>query len=913
MVEFLKAKPTSFVNQPVGVVGVDMGGQRAGQVLASTANNLAQQFFKEATDNEKKLGEDAALELPIRDTQGNLQFTSIDKSLSQVAQEAADPVVRRRYTEALGVDLYKRINEIRLDSTSSEDFNSKTQAFMGSYIDEVNKLGGAEYQNVITQSVTNLSTQHFYAMATEERKEQLRVASLNALAINQKSTADMAASARQDIKLNPNNILDIFETYEANVNLLAIQNDENLKTNNLNPAKHSAQDKVIRSALAIAAVKYVAQSATYNEILQIQEHLAIGKPLDPKVFGNKIDSKGFKDLMGYINDSPYKEQILKEVEALGVLRGKKESNDKAVESYNDKKDLEVIQELMRKPENKIAALNYESDINQQSNSIFKEWKNNNFVVNDKTVNALKDMTNNIMKATDLKSGGLKHNGKQIFLNQKGANALIRQTTGNFFVNHIVASGKFTNVEDMNELRNALVNRDENNQPNLASLNTEQKAVIEQMKPLIDSLDVSSNVVYNGINKVFTARKEILKQVTANQNKTNANKVIVTGAFTGGFGKNTTAKGKVLDDAFQIQPDYFDNNFLNDLAGDGEASTKARQIDLTIANGAHTNTFKNFIERATSGRSNDNTVTTAINMHKRYSTYNSGGVEIDVLDGTLDAKDHAILTLASNLIPNYKNADDFFGVANPTPSSMMTKIVEAFNNKDDVESKQRLKNIIGAGNNSYQYLISLGFDPREAQNMQFLPQLAASLNLSKDKTNTLLENMKDNLYVHGEGLIVDTLSSGNNSLKSKFSMLRVFNDPVSGEEDRARIRDYINKDLSALQVTNKLGEIEGSYKLNYVEQVMTGGTEVGMGITLGGTRKRPLGAKGESETFDDDDKKVFLHPYGDTSDIKNLKYAAVVRVGNSFRMLQTPDKGVLMYDTKELRLMLDQMKLEKSGD
>jgi len=912
MVEFLKAKPTSFINQPVGVVNVDMGGQRAGQVLASTANNLAQQFFKEATDNEKKLGEDYALELPVRDTKGKLQFTTMDKSLSQVAQEAADPVVRRRYSEALGVDIYNRINDIRLNSNSSSDFNDKSQAFMGSYIKEINKLGGSEYENVITESVAKLSTQHFYAMATEERKEQLRIASLNALAINQKSTDDMATSALQDIKLNPNNILDIIETYQANVNLLSIQNDENLKTNNLNPAKHSAQDKVIKSSIAIAAVKEVIQGASYNEILQIQEHLAIGKPLDPKVFGGKIDSKGFKDLMGYINDSPYKEQILKEVESLGVLRGKKESNDKAVESYNDKKDLEVIQEQMRNPENKIAALNFESDINQQSNSIFKEWKNNNFVVNDKTVNALKNITNNIMKATDLKSGGLKHNGKQIFLNQKGANALIRQTTGNFFVNHIVASGKFTSVEHMNELRNALVNRDENSQPNLASLNTEQKAVIKQMIPLIDSLDVSSNVVYNGINKVFTARKEILKQVKSEQNKTTANNLIVTQAFTGGFGANTDSKGKILDAAFQIQPDYFDNNFLNNLAVDGEESTKAKQIDLTIANGAHTNVFKGFIERATSGRSNDSTVTSAINIHKRYSTYNSGGVEIDVLDGTLDAKDHAILTLASNLIPNYKNADDFFGVANPTPSSMMTKIVEAFNNKDDVESKQRLKNIIGAGNNAYQHLINKGFDPREAQNMQFVVQLAASLNLGEDKTNALLDNMKDNLYVHGEGLIVDTLSSGNNSLKSKFSMLRVFNDSLSGEEDRARIRDFINKDLEALQVTNKLGEIEGSYKLNYVEQVMIGGTEVGP-LIFGATRKRPLGAKGESETFDDDDKKVFLHPYGDTSDIKNLKYAAVVRVGNSFRILQTPDKGPLMYDTKELRLMLDQMKLEESGD
>ena len=37
MVQFLKAKQTTFVNKPVGVVGVDMGGQQAGRVLANVA------------------------------------------------------------------------------------------------------------------------------------------------------------------------------------------------------------------------------------------------------------------------------------------------------------------------------------------------------------------------------------------------------------------------------------------------------------------------------------------------------------------------------------------------------------------------------------------------------------------------------------------------------------------------------------------------------------------------------------------------------------------------------------------------------------------------------------------------------------------------------------------------------------
>ena len=97
MVQFLKAKPTSFVNKPVGIVSTDTGGQRAGQVLANVANNLAGQFFKEATDQQKKLGEQYALNLPVRDENNNLVFQPIDTNLSAVARETAEPLIRKRY------------------------------------------------------------------------------------------------------------------------------------------------------------------------------------------------------------------------------------------------------------------------------------------------------------------------------------------------------------------------------------------------------------------------------------------------------------------------------------------------------------------------------------------------------------------------------------------------------------------------------------------------------------------------------------------------------------------------------------------------------------------------------------------------------------------------------------------------
>ena len=86
MVQFLKAKKTTFINKPVGVNSVNTGAVQAGQTLANVGKSLATEFFKEAEEEQIKLGKDVGLSLPTRDTEGKLLFQDVPSSLSAVAK-----------------------------------------------------------------------------------------------------------------------------------------------------------------------------------------------------------------------------------------------------------------------------------------------------------------------------------------------------------------------------------------------------------------------------------------------------------------------------------------------------------------------------------------------------------------------------------------------------------------------------------------------------------------------------------------------------------------------------------------------------------------------------------------------------------------------------------------------------------
>ena len=56
MVQFIKAKKTSFVNKPTGVVSVDTGAVQAEKVQSDVFNSIASMYFKEATQQEIEKG-----------------------------------------------------------------------------------------------------------------------------------------------------------------------------------------------------------------------------------------------------------------------------------------------------------------------------------------------------------------------------------------------------------------------------------------------------------------------------------------------------------------------------------------------------------------------------------------------------------------------------------------------------------------------------------------------------------------------------------------------------------------------------------------------------------------------------------------------------------------------------------------
>ena len=928
MVEFLKAKPTTFLNKRVGIVNADTGAIQAANTLANVANKIASEQFKQATLDEKKFGENYALSLPTRDLNGDLKFEKLDKNLSAVAREAAEPIRRKQYAEALSVDIYNNLNEIRLNSKTSDEFNSKTNAFMGEYINQISNVGGKEYANLITENIAKLGSQHFYAMATEERKKELRIASLNSLAINEKTTDELEAYLINEF----NNMQEgteiqtidrLLKEQENEIEQLLASNNANLKDFNLNPAKHSAQDLQINSVTGRALVKAAFNDTKYTNLLSIYRHIDQGSELDYDKMsagadGNVDENKKrvLAKIVNFVKQSAYKDEILKTMDTMLVSQGKLEGKIKADEAYERKNKELILEKEKELPENRLSAPKFFKQMDFAGSELLKEYEENNFIVTDNIVSRLNSITSRILKS-GTKEGLQLNDGSKVFLSNAGSLQLLSKVTGKVFMDHIVNSGEFTDVDSMNKLRVAMTNLDQNDDPEVRFLSGGQKTVIEQMMPLINKINLPKTDVFSAIDQEFTRRKERLVAQNKSAATTQKNNSIVTNAITGTFGSYTDKKGIVLDDALigEYNPNYF-NTFLDNLENSvGDTNRNARLIDLSIVNKAHPKSFKNFMERSVSGtNTNIQQIQTAISLYKRYSTYNVNGTPIDVLSGVLDKKTHSILTIASNIIPNYKGADDFLGIRNPNAASMMTRIVDAYNNKDTDENKSRLKGIMGGNfTRSYDYLRTLGFDAQDAKDLQFIPEIAANLMMTEADTKTLLLDIQENLYPDGEGLIVDVLTSSNNSTKSKFSMLRSFADPINGASDRAYIRDKINKDLLDLQVVDKIGDVKGSYLLNYKPAQITGGKEIGLGITVGGERTTPLGAKDPSQEFESGDVPVYLHPYGEGSDLMNHKYMLVVKSGNSFQPLSHPTKGLMIYDVRELKKEIDGIRLEQQGD
>jgi len=889
MVQFLKAKPTSFINKPVGIVNTDTGGQKAGQVLANVANNLAGQFFKEATDQQIKRGQEYALTLPVRDENNNLVFQPIDSTLSTVAREAAEPLIKKRYGEALSVDITKRINDLRLSSKTSGEFNEKTQAFMGAYIDQISDLGGSEYKNIITENVAKLSTQHFYAMATEEMKEQLQVAALNSLTITNQNIKDIEASSSQDLIFGfPDEDLSFQQTLEIyNENIKSELNrlEENRTSNNLNFADYTKAKKGLETSIARGLLKKLASTSSHSEFVALKNNIENGAPL-PAEFQIKLEKSGESGLMqtvlDYVKQVPHQEFISDEMGQLRTNLSVTQSSFRNDESYQRQQYNYYIQEINNDPNNFTAKNTFAELRFKIANDLIT-----NFDVNGSLEQKDIDTFISGIAQTTRREGVNVGDGRRVIFSDAAASSLQTSALTSGLVRMIERSGKFTTSSSLSVLRNAIINNTD------TGLTDEQKKVKDKIVTIQERFNLKEI-----LNDSLTP--ELTKKITSlNTTETESNKILernlqTTNGINGKSFDNSPSSQQLRNEGLG-NPDYtyFVNQFAQKLK---EGDEEAIAIDKTLSNGAMITSFTNLLTNATRPNASPIEVETAINMFKKYGSFTKDGSTVDLIMGNIDSDTYATLAVASNLIPNYEGAENFFGVTNPnggpvTSSQMMRKIIETGQMMSSESTQKDLfdtnRRAIFADNkikNSTEFLINQDFEKGEAAELSFVVDLAAGMGMKRDETIKLLDFIKAGLYVDGEGMIIDKLGSGKNMYKSKYSFLKVFPDANS----RAIARGVIQKDLDKLGKKNKLGEVEGKFILNHQpSRVIDGKVQFNLGTNVG--------VKITAE-----DTPVYLQPYQYGTGVDNVRYVAIVKDGMFYRPLQNPDGGLLVYDSNKLR-------------
>ena len=885
MVEFLKAKGTSFVNKPVGVNNVNTGAVEAGQTLARVGQQLATQFFADAEQEQIKLGKEVGMTLPVRDGDGNLSFQTTPTTLSDVAKNAAEPIIQKRYEDALNVDIFSKLNEIRQKSRTSGEFSKNVENEMSVYIEQTKQSGGDRYVGGMTESIAKLSAQHFNAMATEETKEAMRISSLQHNMIDNKNIADLISIAGDRInKANIGELQNVLEDLDDNSLAILERNDQNLAINNLAVDTHRKTATSAKTAVTFAMINILTKDKTSAQILDIENYFRTG------TVPTHLDDKE-KALLNQIEDSPFRNEVEKYLSS--VQDKVNETQNRLVADQNRQKviNADEIKKYKSNPEIFYASQDYKAKFMMDLRTEYLNIYNNGGVASDEQKAKIRALETQIFSTTN--DTGMMIGGKRIMLSRSEVMTALNDSVVLGLKSTIVKSGLFKTANDLGLLQDALYQTD----PRL--LNAEQKKVYDTVISVSGaSLQKDSiiNATASAINRNITsANKKDAIQLDGIRKKNNFDNANGVGQSKYG---NTDKEQEDLSASHQITAGYFQSEFETELANGTE---RARVLNQQMALGNYTSAFVDFMETALSGR-DEGEITRAMNYFQKYTQVMEGGLRVDKLYGVLDSKDYAVYTIAARLIPAYRGKRTFFDVegANGGPvtqAQMLTKIKQVYQAKDKPESitgfKSNLTAIIGKEKNSQDYLINkLGFDRTEANELSFVVEMAASMGLSQKVTDGILKLSRDGIYLDGESTVIDFFSGTDDAFRSKYSFKAVF-----GQDNDGFARSMIQRKLNDLEhFQEKVGpdgklvkRPAGSFKLMFApKQVIDGQVQYSIGTPVGAVKPDAL------------DTPVYLQPIPYGSRIDDVRYVAVTKRGDFYRPIKLPNGSLMAFDAKELR-------------
>ena len=128
---------TQFVNRPIGVVRASEGGQRIGQAISAGAENLANDFYREAAVVAQETGQKEAMAQSGKDIvsidpeTGNPVAYKAPDSYGSIASRAYQDLIDRRFQESLVEEIQEKGAEFASSAGSAAAYKAKMSQYVG--------------------------------------------------------------------------------------------------------------------------------------------------------------------------------------------------------------------------------------------------------------------------------------------------------------------------------------------------------------------------------------------------------------------------------------------------------------------------------------------------------------------------------------------------------------------------------------------------------------------------------------------------------------------------------------------------------------------------------------------------------------------------------------------------------------
>jgi hypothetical protein len=768
MVSFIKSKGTSVINKPVGISRVDTGAIQAGEALARTGQTLANTYFAEATRNEQKKGRDYVAKLPVRDIDGNLEFKSIS-GLSEVATQTAEPLLRKKYGEALAVDMQQNIQQIRLKyegKMNPSGFQDEAKRFIGTYIDTVKEQGGGQYTSLIQDGASKYIVQNFNDLTLDKINTERKISLTNSMAIINESINDISSQMTNvPTNINDQDFKDDLDFAETSIELIKADIQDKIPEGLSSSAALNTTQRA-NDAIATGLMSNILRGKSAQEMYAIQNQYNLGTQ-------NNVSSEKTKDYINLIKEKFGDNQAVSQIIARSVGdQNGVESKETTLRNAKTKETNRVYTDIKKSSESLKAGEKFQNDIENKASNI------------EPTADNLRKLFDEIDNTKD--TGVVKNIpnygpvlSTQDEINRMKARVIDKVITSSLEKSNIeITSKEYSNIKTKIAFPNKEITLSENS-----------KKFLEVYNKLNENFD---NVNFKDATLASISNKLKILKENNTQNKTTQATSLHNSKIASGTYVHTDKGSQIINANLGLADNYFLDGGHNKNSENFETienSINAGQIPSSLISG-----FKKVLD----GTANEFQIQTMLGLYKRYSQQVRNGVMVSGLGNVLTRTESALFESISELYQQAVGLPEFAGIkginGQVTLNQIITKVKSAYQEPLN-EYVAKVKLLDSSASNERDILrTKLKFNPMEVNFFDSYAKLLISNGESLETVKTKVKSYRDQYFVDTEGQVVDPMYSSNTT-KSIYSLLRV----IPNEADRERFITHVNGTLPSSYV------------------------------------------------------------------------------------------------------------------